>query len=286
MGAVFERILLAVDHSGHSLEAARVTAFLAAAFESRVDVLHVLEAPLAAALTTGARTEVETEVGARALVAGQVARLRERGIETAGAVDESGRPIADAVVAAGRSLDAGLLALGAAGPSALNPLAIGSVAHAVVSRADRPVLVVRESHRLEPNRLLPAVTVAVDGSATSLRAAALATELAFRVDADLELVYVREDVDLDFEPEELLLDLTERACAAGTRASYRVLTGDVAEAIDEAASRRAGGLVVLGRSAQGNDGLLGSVPHRLLRGTWLPVLVVAGSTPVPSLRPA
>ena len=283
---MFERILLALDHSGHAQEAARVVGHLATAFEGRVDVLHVLEAPLAAAVVTGGASGVETAVDARALVAAQVARLRERGLTVAGAVDESGMPIAEAVIEAGRRLDAGLVALGAAGPRALNPLAIGSVAHGVVARADRPVLVVRQGHRLEPNRLLPLVTVAVDGSPSSLRAVALATELAFRVDAELELVHVREEVDLDFDPEELLGDLAERANAAGTRASFRVLSGDVASALDEAASRRAGGLLVIGRSADGLAGTLGGVAHRVLRGTWLPVLVVAGTTSVPNLRPA
>lgn len=284
---MFDRILLAVDHSGHSAEATRLTAHLARAFSSQVHVLHVLEAPVAAVVGRRPVAGVETEVDARALVGRQLTLLRDRGIAADGAVDESGGILVDTIVATGRRMDAGLIALGTVGGGTLNPLGIGSVAHGVVSHADRPVLAVRQSHRLEPGRLLPMITAGVDGSPESLRAVAIAAELARRLAAELQLVHVRDRSTSGFDPDQLLPELAARAGALGVRTSVEIAAdGDAAGGIDAAASRHAGGLVVVGRRGHGASEVIGGVAHRLLRTTWLPVLVVAGHTPVPDLRPA
>ena len=278
--ALFERILLAIDHSGHAQEASRVAGHLATAFGSTIEVLHVLEAPVAAAI--GPADGLETDVDARALVAAQVAVLRSRGIAAEGAVDSGGGLLADQVLAAARRSSADLVALGAVGPGTLNPLAIGSVAHAVVSRADRPVLVARQSHRLEPGRLIPTVTVGVDGSPESLRAAALGAAVARRLGSDLQLVAVAAEAPFDLE--DLVTELASRAREDGIRAEGEFCPeGDPADEIDTRAGRRAGGLVVVGRRGHGAAEALGGVAHRLLRRTWLPVLVVAGHTELPSL---
>jgi len=63
---VTDRVLLALDRSGHGREALETTAALASALPAQVLVLHVHETPLAAAI-------------------GDEAALRRAGVESAGA---------------------------------------------------------------------------------------------------------------------------------------------------------------------------------------------------------
>ena len=67
---------------------------------------------------------------------------------SADAVPATARGTADAILEAAEQMHAGMIALGARGLSPLRSLLLGSVSHAVVQHAHRPVLVVpsAESH--------------------------------------------------------------------------------------------------------------------------------------------
>ena len=71
-----------------------------------------------------------------------VRRLSEKGLDASGRVEPARGSIASTVLAIGDELDAGAIVLGTRGRSGLKSLLLGSVSHAVLQRADRPVLVV------------------------------------------------------------------------------------------------------------------------------------------------
>jgi nucleotide-binding universal stress UspA family protein len=140
---------------------------------------------------------------------------------------------------------------------------------------------------------------AVDGSESSLKAAALAASLAAKYDAELILINVVEEsafVDdelrafartegLGGTPYEVMTafgnkalgDARSRASAAGARrAMTEIATGKPADAVVAAARGRSADLVVVGRRGRGQlaAALLGSVSQKIINEAPCPVLVV------------
>jgi len=132
-------VLVAVDGSPMSDEAAAEAARIAAGFGARAVVLHVLPLPTMAA--TGV---VETEEEAQAILRRGVAAVEAGGVAATGDLmtDPSA---AAAIVAAAERHDAGLVVLGSRRPSHLGGLVLGSVAHEVIHRLHRPVLLARRA---------------------------------------------------------------------------------------------------------------------------------------------
>ena len=137
---MFERILLAVDGSEHSMKAVDVAGDLARRYEGEVIVLHVREHEI----TWGADIDIETADEARSLVDGVVRVLKDAGTNVRGEVvrvplGQTPRAILDMA----RDEGAGLIVMGTRGLSDWGRLLMGSVAHKVVHLAEVPVLVVR-----------------------------------------------------------------------------------------------------------------------------------------------
>ena len=137
---MFERILLAVDGSEHSIKAVPVAGDLARRYGGEVIVLHVREHEI----TWGADIDVETADEARALVDGVVRQLKDSDANARGEVvrvplGQTPRAILDLA----REEAAGLIVMGTRGLSDWGRLLMGSVAHKVVHLAEVPVLVVR-----------------------------------------------------------------------------------------------------------------------------------------------
>jgi nucleotide-binding universal stress UspA family protein len=137
---MFERIILAIDGSEHSLRAVPVAGDLARRYEGEVVVLHVREHEI----TWGADIDVESADEARELVDGVVRGLKDVGTNVRGevvrvALGQTPRAIMDVAKEEG----AGLIVMGTRGLSDWGRLLMGSVAHKVVHLAEVPVLVVR-----------------------------------------------------------------------------------------------------------------------------------------------
>lgn len=138
---MYERLLVAVDHSevsGRVLAAARELALLS---KAEVWVLHLREREVIPRMGL-VPTESDTE--AASAVDAAVAELTAAGISARGEVRETvfGHAAKEIVQDAGEH-DAGLIVMGSRGRGDLAGLVLGSTAHKVIHLTDLPVLVVR-----------------------------------------------------------------------------------------------------------------------------------------------
>ena len=133
------------------------------------------------------------------------------------------------------------------------------------------------------------VVVGVDGSRTSMRAAAYAAGLARRQDALLVAVHVARPPSLSgLAPtsgvlyqqtlvqvsDELRDELTAGAASVGVRLEFVAEAGDAYERLSATADARRADLVVVGASEKAGHWLVGSLATRLVRAGKWPVTVV------------
>ena len=139
---MFDKILVAVDHSeisDRALDAARDLALLS---EGEVWVLHMREREVA--VKTGVSLSDESMDEARAAVAAAVDKLTAAGVKAYGDVGTTlfgyaARNIVDDA----KEHDVVVIVMGSRGRGDLAGLILGSTAHKVIHLADRPVLIVR-----------------------------------------------------------------------------------------------------------------------------------------------
>jgi nucleotide-binding universal stress UspA family protein len=139
---MFDKILVAVDHSeisDRALDAARDLALLS---EGEVWVLHMREREVA--VKTGVSLSDESMDEARAAVAAAVDKLTAAGVKAYGDVGTTlfgyaARNIVDDA----KEHDVDVIVMGSRGRGDLAGLILGSTAHKVIHLADRPVLIVR-----------------------------------------------------------------------------------------------------------------------------------------------
>lgn len=139
---MYERVLVAVDHSGITdrvLEAARGLAQLSG---GEVRVLHVRElqpvGKFAGAIDTEDTEEVQQAVDAA------VDQFSRAGIKAHGEIRRTLYGYAAReIVSSAAEHKAGVIVMGSKGHGDLVGLLLGSTAHKVIHLADRPVLVVR-----------------------------------------------------------------------------------------------------------------------------------------------
>jgi len=138
---MYERLLVAVDHSeisGRALEAAQT---LASMSNGEVWVLHLREREVIAQM---GQVPSESDTEAKAAVDAAVEALTKAGITAHGEVrDTVFGHAAREIVEDAREHDAGVIVMGSRGRSDLTGIVLGSTAHKVIHLADRPVLVVR-----------------------------------------------------------------------------------------------------------------------------------------------
>ncbi len=140
---MYEKLLVAVDHTGNSgrvIDAVRELALLA---NSEVWVLHLRERVVPGKLPIGV-TGDETPDDAQAKVDAAVGELTKAGIKAHG----EARPTlsgyaAREIVEDAKSHGVDAIVMGSRGPGDLAGLVLGSIAHKVIHLTDRPVLVVR-----------------------------------------------------------------------------------------------------------------------------------------------
>jgi nucleotide-binding universal stress UspA family protein len=138
---MYERLLVAVDHSEVSPRVVAAAKDLALLSKGKVWVLHLLEKEVYAQLGD---VPSESDQEADQAVRDGVDALRQAGIDAEGDV----RPTtfghaAREILADAKEHDADVIVMGSRGRSDLAGSILGSTAHKVIHLADRPVLVIR-----------------------------------------------------------------------------------------------------------------------------------------------
>lgn len=192
-------------------------------------------------------------------------------------------PPAEAILRAAEAHDAYLVVMATHGRSGLSRWAIGSVAEHVIHRSRRPIVLVR-SGATAPFALRH-IAVLLDGSAAALEVFDVAEPLARAFEADVILVHVAGDPQLDgFDAardgdvaavtDQLAVEAV-RLRAAGIDAATRVMDGgDVTAAMQALADE---GVDLIALTTHGRTGVmrlaLGSVADQVVRHAPLPVLL-------------
>ena len=139
---MYDKILVAVDHSEMSDRAVLAARDLALLSKGEVWVLHLREREMGA--KTGVLRIDETTKDANAEVAASVEVLTQAGVKAHG---EDRNTIfgyaARELVNDAIEVDADVIVMGSRGRSDIAGLLLGSTAHKVIHLSDRPVLVVR-----------------------------------------------------------------------------------------------------------------------------------------------
>ena len=139
---MFDRILVAVDHSEMSDRAVLAARDLAVLSKGEVWILHLREREMGP--KTGALVTDETTDEANAAVAASVELLTQAGVKAHGEVRNTifGHAARE-IVSDAIGVDADVIVMGSRGRGDLAGLLLGSTAHKVIHLSDRPVLVVR-----------------------------------------------------------------------------------------------------------------------------------------------
>jgi nucleotide-binding universal stress UspA family protein len=138
---MYERILVAIDHSAVSERVLAAAAELAGLSKAKVWVLHLREHELS---RLGGVESDESDSDATVAVNAAVKTLTEMGVDAHGELRGAvyGHAAREIVEDAKRH-DVKVIVMGSRGRSDLAGLVLGSTAHKVIHLADRPVLVVR-----------------------------------------------------------------------------------------------------------------------------------------------
>lgn len=139
---MYDKILVAVDHSEISDRAVLAARDLAVLSKGEVWVLHLREREVA--VKTGVAMAGETADDANAAVSPAVEVLAQVGVKAHGEVRSTlfgyaAREIVDDAI----EHDADVIVMGTRGRSDLVGFILGSTAHKVIHLTDRPVLIVR-----------------------------------------------------------------------------------------------------------------------------------------------
>jgi len=137
---MYERLLVAMDHSASSERALAAAQDLAALSKGDVWVIHLREREV---MPRTGLVPTESDDEATAGVTAAVERLTAAGIKAHGQIEDvvfghAARYIVDAA----REHDVGVIVMGSRGRTDLAGLVLGSTAHKVIHLSDRPVLVV------------------------------------------------------------------------------------------------------------------------------------------------
>jgi len=139
---MFDKILVAVDHSEVSDRALDAARDLAQLSEGEVWVLHMREREVA--VKTGVSLSDESMDEAGAAVAAAVDKLTAAGVKAHGDVGTTLFGYAARnIVNDAKEHDVDVIVMGSRGRGDLAGLILGSTAHKVIHLADRPVLIVR-----------------------------------------------------------------------------------------------------------------------------------------------
>jgi len=138
---MYERLLVAVDHSENSERVLAAARNLASMSNGEVWVLHLREREVIPQLGD---VPSESDAEAKTAVDAAVGELTKAGVTAHGEIRNTlfGHAARE-IIEDAKEHDAGVIVMGSRGRSDLTGLVLGSTAHKVIHLADRPVLVVR-----------------------------------------------------------------------------------------------------------------------------------------------
>ena len=138
---MYDRLLVAVDHSEVSDRAIAAAKDLALLSKGKVWVLHLLEKEIIAQMGD---VPSESDQEAAQPVRDGVSMLRQAGIDAEGEIRSTTfGHAAREILADAKEHDADVIIMGSRGRGDLSGAVLGSTAHKVIHLTDRPVLVVR-----------------------------------------------------------------------------------------------------------------------------------------------
>jgi nucleotide-binding universal stress UspA family protein len=138
---MYEKILVAVDHSAASDHALAAAKDLATLSKGEVWVLHLAEREVIAQMGD---VPIESDAEAETPIDAAVKTLTDAGITAHAEVRQTTfGHAAKEIVADAKLHDVGVIVMGSRGRGDMAGLVLGSTAHKVIHLADRPVLVVR-----------------------------------------------------------------------------------------------------------------------------------------------
>jgi nucleotide-binding universal stress UspA family protein len=138
---MYERLLVAVDHSEVSARVIAAARDLASLSKGKVWVLHLREKEVIAQMGD---VPSESDAEADQAVKDGVDLLRQAGIDVEGEVRQTTfGHAAREIVADAKEHDAGVIIMGSRGRGDFAGVLLGSTAHKVIHLTDRPVMVVR-----------------------------------------------------------------------------------------------------------------------------------------------
>lgn len=286
---VVNKILVPRDFSSVSSRVLRHGFALAAKMEAQLDVLHVTnraDSPYPAHDLPAVRDELrQAGVAAEAL----------RSVIVEG-VTRQGDDVAETIRAYADEEEVDLIAVGTHGRRGPRRVLLGSVAEAVVRRADRPVLTVRgegEQATARPGQI-ERILVPVDFSEYALEASRVAVEWGRLFDAQVDLLHVltknsefalsaedpqapsEADGGLEARARRALLAMRKNMNALNVPIDTHVQAGSATDTIHEFVEAQDADFVVM--STHGRTGmerfLLGSVAETVVRSVPCPVLTV------------
>lgn len=185
---MFKKILIPVDDSRCSEQAARCGLGLAKTFNASVLMLHVLEAlPEIYRDTSWAESLMQQ---ARDLLADWEKKAQPEQIPMQTRVLQS-QDIAQSIVQSAQETACDLIVMGTHGRKGLAHMFLGSVAERVTRLSDLPVMLIRD---IKGTSDIKRIVVAIDGSMTSRKALQYADNLAQTMKAELHLLHVIPDL--------------------------------------------------------------------------------------------
>jgi len=138
---MYERLLVAVDHSDVSARVIAAARDLASLSKGKVWVLHLREKEVIAQMGD---VPSESDAEADQAIRDGVDMLRQAGIDAEGEVRQTTfGHAAREIVADAKEHDAGVIIMGSRGRGDFAGALLGSTAHKVIHLTDRPVMVVR-----------------------------------------------------------------------------------------------------------------------------------------------
>jgi nucleotide-binding universal stress UspA family protein len=297
---MFKRVLIPIDSSVYSEQAAR----LALSFVKRVNaealVMHIAYRQVLHGMESEALEKMAYTNYGRELLEPWTKIGAKRGVQLeTKLVEAEGLGIAEAIIRTAASEGCDLIAMGTQGREGLDRLLLGSVAERVVRLANVPVMLVRQSVTALTDAGFKRILVPVDGSQASTKALWMADEIAVKLGAELEFLNVIPDMPppladpigmgglaydysgtleaIEDEAERVVETAKAKATAPNVKASSVRADGQrIADVIVQAARLGQADLIVMGTHGRGGFDrfLLGSVAEGVAHHASVPVLLV------------